>query len=241
MNVVYIGAGARTAEIALLAMRLRWPDAAPLVATAAGEGLELVERELPALALLCPDFRDMSVSAAIQGLRQITNAPLLVLGYRGDDMEVVAALESGADDYIRIPCDLTELMVRIWALLRRAGTRPSRQGEEPLSSGPLLINPATYEVALRGQPVILTSREFRLLHLLIKNRGAVVARSVLEQTLLREPVDNHGLVKKYVQRLRQKLGDNAREPRWIASVHGVGYRFVGPASAQVEDGVASIS
>jgi DNA-binding response OmpR family regulator len=113
LKVVYIGADARTAEIALLAMRLRWPEVTPLVAATAGEGLELVEQESPDLVLLCPDFRDLTMSVTIQELRRSTNAPLLVLGYRGDDMEVVASLESGADDYVRIPCGLTELVVRI--------------------------------------------------------------------------------------------------------------------------------
>jgi DNA-binding response OmpR family regulator len=240
LKAVYIGADARTAEIALLAMRLRWPEVTPLVAATAGEGLELVEQESPDLVLLCPDFRDLTMSVTIQELRRSTNAPLLVLGYRGDDMEVVASLESGADDYVRIPCDLTELVVRIWALPRRAGAPASRQREGPLSSGPLLVNPATYEVFLRGQPVMLTSTEFRLLHLLVKNRGAMVAHQALEQNVLRGSVDNHGLIKKYVQRLRRKLGDNAREPRWIASVHGVGYRFVGPASTHAEESITSI-
>jgi DNA-binding response OmpR family regulator len=239
LNVVYIGADARTAEIALLATHLRWPEVTPLVAATAGEGLELVEQELPDLVLLCPDFTDLAMSTAIRELRYFTNAPLLLLGYRGDEMEVGTSLESGADDYVRMPCDLTELMVRVWVLLRRAGVPSPHRHEEPLSSGPLFINPATYEVFLGGQPVTLTSTEFRLLHLLIKNRGAVVTRHTLEQTLWREPVDGHGLIKKYVQRLRRKLGDDAREPTWISSVHGVGYRFIGPGSTHVEVGITS--
>jgi len=77
--------------------------------------------------------------------------------------------------------------------------------------------------------VVLTSTEFRLLHLLVKNRGTVVAHQTLERALWGGYMDSSKLVKKYVQRLRRKLGDHAREPVWIASVHGVGYRFIGPA------------
>ena len=95
------------------------------------------------------------------------------------------------------------------------------------------INPATYEVFLNDGRITLTSTEFRLLHLLLKNRGMVVARRVLEQSLWGDQVGSYGLVKKYVQRLRLKLGDNARNPIWIASIHGVGYRFIGPSSASV--------
>jgi DNA-binding response OmpR family regulator len=239
LNIVYIGAATRAAEIAMLAVHLRWPEATPLIATTAEEGLELAEQELPDLVLLRPDFTDLLMNTTIRELRRFTNVPLLVLGYRGDEMEVVTSLESGADDYVKIPCDLTELMVRIWALLRRAGTQPAHQRQEPLSSGPLFINPATYEVFLEGRQIRLTSMEFRLLHLLVKNRGAVVTRHILEQTLWREPVDSQGLVKKYVQRLRRKLGDDAREPMWIASVHRVGYRFIGPGSTPVEVGITS--
>jgi DNA-binding response OmpR family regulator len=237
MKAVYIGNEGRTAEVATLAVHLRWPDTTPMKAATAGEGLELVERETPDVVVLHPDFTDMSLGKAIQELRRFTSVPLLVLGRDGDDMEVVTSLELGADDYVRMPCDLTEIMVRIWALLRRIGVRPVRESEGPLSSGRLFINPATYEVFLGERRITLTSTEFRLLHLLVKNRGTVVAHQTLERALWGEHVDSSRLVKKYVQRLRRKLGDDAREPQWIASVHGVGYRFIGPPPGvpQVEE------
>jgi DNA-binding response OmpR family regulator len=152
-----------------------------------------------------------------------------VLGYQGDEMEVITALEAGADDYVRLPCDLTEIMTRVWALLRRADFRPTHQHESPLHSGRLLINPSTYEAFFNGERLALTSTEFRLLHLLARNRGMVVQHQTLERAIWGEQTNSAGLVKKYVQRLRRKLDDDARMPRWIASVHGVGYRFIGPA------------
>jgi DNA-binding response OmpR family regulator len=227
MKAVYIGVDTRTAEVATLAVHLRWPDVTPLFAATASEGLELVERELPDVVLLHPDFNDLTLGRTIQELRRFTNVPLLVLGHRGDEMEVVTSLELGADDYVRLPCDLTEIMVRIWALLRRVGIRPTHESEGPLSSGRLFINPATYEVFLGEQRVTLTSTEFRLLHLLVKNWGMVVAHQMLERALWGEHVDSSRLVKKYVQRLRRKLGDDARGPVWIASVHGVGTGSLG--------------
>ncbi len=228
MKAVYIGVDVRTSEIATLAVHLRWPDVTLQIATSAGEGMELIERELPDVVLLHPDFTDMTLGKAIQEIRRFSNVPMLVLGREGDEMEVVTSLESGADDYVRLPCDLTEIMVRIWALLRRMGIRPSHESEGPIVSGRLFINPATYEVFLADQRVTLTSTEFRLLHLLVKNRGTVVAHQTLERALWGEHVDSSRLVKKFVQRLRRKLADDAREPSWIASVHGVGYRFIGP-------------
>jgi len=119
------------------------------------------------------------------------------------------------DDYVRLPCDLSEIGVRIWALLRWVGIRPPNENESPLSSGRLFINPATYEVFLSDQRITLTFTEFPLLHLLVKNRGTVVAHQTLVRVWWREHVDSSGLVKKYV-RLRRKLTDDAREPSWIA-------------------------
>jgi DNA-binding response OmpR family regulator len=220
--------------MAALSLRLRWPDAAFLVATTATQGLELVEQEWPNILLLQPDFPDMPHSRAIRDLRGFSNIPLLVLAHRGDEMEAISSLELGADDYVRLPCDLTELTARIWALLRRAGHVVAQERESPLLSGRLLVNPATYEAYLGRERLALTTTEFRLLHLLVKNWGMVVARQSLERSLWGEQVDSYGLVKKYIQRLRHKLGDDAREPYWVSSVHGVGYRFIGPTPKSLE-------
>ncbi len=228
MKVVFIGADAKVAQLVGLSISLRWPDAASLVATTTSDGLELVEQASPDVVLLQADLPDMSLSKALQQLRGFSNVPLLVLGQQGSEAEVVTALEMGADDYVRLPCELTEMMARIWALLRRVAGKTYHEGERPVRSGELFINPATYEVFLGSLQVMLTSTEFRVLYLLVKNRGSVVSHQTLERTLWGEEADSSGLVKQYVQRLRQKLGDTAQNPSWIASVHGVGYRFMGP-------------
>ncbi len=181
------------------------------------------------MVLLHPTFSDMSLAEAVQELRRFSNVPLLVLGHQGSETEIVTALQLGADDYVRLPCDMTEMMARVWALLRRTGAIARQEEERPLRSGDLLVNPITYEVFLGDRRLVLTSTEFRLLHLLLKNRGIVVSHDTLGRTLWGEEVDSSGLVKKYVQRVRQKLGDTAREPSWIVSIHGMGYRFVGPS------------
>ncbi len=235
MKVVVIGASPRIVEIANVSVRLRWPDASLLSCSTARKGLDLVEQEWPNMVIAHPDFNDSTLSTLIQELRGFSNVPLLVLGSEGDEMEAVTSLELGADDYVRLPCDLTELTTRIWALMRRAGTTASYETENPLTSGHLMVNPATYEAFLSGRRLTLTTTEFRMLFLLIKNWGIVVSRQTLERTLWGERVDSYGLVKKYVQRLRQKLGDDAREPFWIANVHGVGYRFIGPTPKTQEN------
>jgi DNA-binding response OmpR family regulator len=140
---------------------------------------------------------------------------------------VATALDLGADDYLRVPCNLADLSVRVWALVRRAGDPGAIKGG-PWEIGPLIIYPDNYKVAMRGRRIALTSTEFRLLQLLVKNRGHTLPHCTIEQTIWQHRADSNRLVKKYVQRLRRKLGDSARYPEWIASVHGVGYRFIGP-------------
>lgn len=230
MKAVFVGGDPKTAQMAEQGLRLRWPDLILARATTAQEGLRLAKQESPDVVLMHPSFTDISLSQAIQGLRRFSNLPLIVMSQRGDVLEVVSALEQGADDYLRLPCDLTEVMSRIWALLRRVGAgRLPQEGQAPLRSGSLLINPATYEVFLEERRVVLTSTEFHLLHLLVKNWGMVVSHQVLERELWGNHwVEGDGLGKKYIQRLRQKLGDAARDPKWIISVRGVGYRFIGP-------------
>ena len=152
MKAAFIGANPQIADLATLAVHLRWPDVTPMVATTAVEGLAMMQRESPDVVLLHPDFTDMTLGDTIRELRRLTDLPLLVLEHQGDEMEVVAALGLGADDYVRLPCNLTEIMMRIWALLRRFGLR-SPGSEGALSNGRLPINPSTYEVYLGDQRV----------------------------------------------------------------------------------------
>lgn len=228
VKMVFIGVDPRVAEIATLATHIRWPDVTPLIATTAAEGLELLEQEAPDVALIHPDFTDMSLHKLIQELRDFSNVPILVLGHQGDEMELITSLSLGADDYVRLPCSLIELMGRMGAILRRRCLSPVHESTELISSGQLSINPASYEVFLGDQRLALSPAEFRLLHLLVRNRGTVVPHSTLERTLRVEHADNSQLVRTSIQRMRQKLGDNSRNPYWIATVHSIGYRFIGP-------------
>jgi two-component system, OmpR family, KDP operon response regulator KdpE len=231
MKAVYIGNGRQIADVVNLALRLRWPETMLLIATTAREGLEMVEWESPDVVLLQPDFADLTLGEAIQGIRRFTDVVLLVLGQDEDGMEAVTSLEMGADAYVRRPCDVTEIMMRVQVLLRRIGSQILPESEGLMRCGDLCINPAAYEVFLGERRVTLTSTEVRLLHVLIKNRGTVVSCEKLERALWGDQEDNGRLVKKYVQRLRRKLGDDSRDPLWVAGVPRVGYRFIGPPPA----------
>ena len=218
---------------ATAAVRYRWPDAALFYAVNVQKSLELIEKEWPNLLVLHTDVQDSNPSQLIQSIRTFSNVPLLVLG-KGEEMEAITSLESGADDYVRLPCDLTELTIRLWALIRRADSADSFESETPLTSGELMIDPSSYKAFLAGESLTLTSTEFKMLFLLVKNSGILVSRQTIEGNIWSERGDSHGLVKKYVQRLRLKLRDDARQPSWIMNVHGAGYRFIGPSPRALE-------
>ncbi len=229
MKVLFFCQDGDIVEQLVLALRLRWPDLKPLIATQGSVGLEVIEKEEPEIVLLCEDLPDMSLWSAIKEIRRFSDIPIIVAKESSDnEMEVVKALEAGADDYIRMPCNLMEVMARVAALVRRVGLTKQRSDESPIRCGELLINPATYEVYLGPERLVLTPTEFRLLYLLAKNRHVTLSQTFIQRVIWADDIEAGEALKKYVQRLRRKLGDDARNPIWIKTVHGVGYRFSAP-------------
>jgi DNA-binding response OmpR family regulator len=232
---LFIGRDKHVAEVAALSVRMCWQDASWVTADSATGGLKAMERELPDLVFIYPDFEDSSLLETIKNLRLLSNVPLIVFARQDNGTEATASLDMGADDYIRAPWKLSELIARVFAVMRRAKANQTLEENNPsLKSGSLIVCPAINRVLLDNRRIGLNSTEFRLLYLLVKNRSAVVSHQTLNQTLWGEQVSRSGLEKKYIQRLRGKLGDDAREPRWIASIHGVGYRFIGPEPTEVK-------
>ena len=236
MKGLFIGFETAMAEQVQLAVRFRWPDATVSVANNPDVGLELVEREAPDVVILQSNTKGKPSSQVIRDLRSFSDVPLIVLGSSdgGDEMDDVKALDAGADDFIRDGDGLLALAARLVALMRRVWRLSISSDDRPISNGSLLLDPATYEVFIGTNRISLTSTEFRLLHLLLKRTGTVAGHRLLEMSLWGDRVDSSALVKKYVHRLRQKLAHQAPDGhRWIVSVHGVGYRFVGAPNAGV--------
>lgn len=156
----------------------------------------------------------------LRDLRQSgSDLPVVILTALDAVAERIAGLDAGADDYLVKPFDLDELAARIRAVLRR------RQGRAMplLVHGALQLNPATHEISWHGEPVTLSSREFRLLEALLERPGAVLSRARLEERLYGwgEEVESNA-VEVYVHNLRKKLGAEV-----IRTVRGVGYLLGG--------------
>ena len=185
--------------------------------------------------IICENLPNLGMWAAIREIRRFSDTPIIVATEEEGDseMQVVKALELGADDYIRMPCNLNVVMARVVALLRRVGLTKQTSEDSTIHCGDLVIDPANYEVFLRSDRLALTPTEFRLLCLMAKNRHMIISHDFIKRVIWGEDIQVRDTLKKYIQRLRRKLGDDARNPRWIKTVHGVGYRFHVPAAEPV--------
>ena len=235
MRAVFFCQDGGGVEQMVLALRLRWPDLTPLIVSQGTVGLQLIEREKPDFVMICEDLPNLGICAAIREIRRVSDIPIIVATEEEDDseMQVVKALELGADDYITMPCNLMVVIARVVALLRRVGLTKRTSEDGTIHCGDLVIDPANYEVFLRSDRLALTPTEFRLLCLMAKNRHVIISRDFIQRVIWGRDVQVGDTLKKYIQRLRRKLGDDARNPRWIKTVHGVGYRFHVPAAEPV--------
>jgi len=161
----------------------------------------------------------------LRDLREWSRVPVLVLTVRADEAEKVAALDAGADDYVTKPFGVQELLARLRVLLRARNAT----GDAPaiFDDGHLRIDIARRVVTLDGEALVLSRKEFALLALLVRHAGQVVTQPQLLRELWgpTHQQDTH-YVRILVAKLRQKLGDDAAAPKWIATEPGVGLRFL---------------
>jgi DNA-binding response OmpR family regulator len=228
MKVVFLSRDEETIENFTLALRLRWPDLQPLIAHSGDLGVDVIEEEEPDLVLVSNDMPDMSLNTAIQEIRRFSDIPLIAVTKREcntDPMSLVKALDLGADDFIIMPSNLMEVMARVVALIRRAGLSRDRVESGPIHCGDLVVIPDTFEAYMGSDLVQLTPTEFKLLLCLVKNRGVILTREAIKKVVGLNDFYSSDTLKKYVQRLRQKLGDDSKNPKWIKTVYGIGYRF----------------
>jgi len=206
---------------------------------AALERFRAIAPDLVVLDIMLPGMSGAEVCAAI---RAESPTPILMLTARESDLDKVTLLEAGADDYVVKPFSPPELVARVRAVLRRtapAAAGVATTGVEPapgvsaaaepakteIRLGGLMMDPATREVTVDGEPITLTAREFDLLMALVRRPGIVLSREqLLEEAVgIAEYIDARG-VDVHVRHLREKLGDDASDPRFIETVRGVGYR-----------------
>jgi two-component system alkaline phosphatase synthesis response regulator PhoP len=164
---------------------------------------------------VCRDLRQRGVST-----------PILMLTARGQTIDKVEGLKTGADDYLTKPFEMAELLARVEALLRRAPAFGAV--DDVYQFGAIRLDLRRTEVTRHGKPVTLAAKEFQLLRYLAEHRGTTVSReTLLSQVWGYGGVTSSRTVDVHIAWLRQKLEEDARQPKWILTVHGLGYRLAG--------------
>jgi DNA-binding response OmpR family regulator len=203
-------------------------------AETAATGLAELRRRRPDLLILdimLPDRDGLSVCRTI---RTESDVPILMLTARGEVADRVVGLEMGADDYLPKPFEPRELVARIETILRRAAAVPPSASQasqapqaEAIECGPLRLDPATRTVHLGDRRLDLTTTEHDLLRGLMESRGRVLSREQILAWLHGPDAESFDRsIDMLISRLRHKLGDDPRSPRFIKTIWRVGYQFV---------------
>ncbi len=215
--------------VSLLDFNLRQAGFETLLAANGEQALGLTRRRVPDLVvldLMLPDLSGTEVCRYLKGDPRTRHVPILMLTAKGEEMDRVVGFEVGADDYVTKPFSVRELVLRVKALLRRAGPRSGPE-RPPETVGQIRIDVEAHRCFIAGEEVELTPLEFRLLTTLMSRLGRVQSRDQLlsdvwemSSEIETRTVDTH------VKRLREKLGP-ARD--LLETVRGVGYRLIDPA------------
>lgn len=189
------------------------------------DGLHALKVDPPDIMILDVMLPDMDGFAVCRKVRESSRVPIIMLTARGNVMDRIVGLELGADDYLSKPFEPRELMARMQAVLRRGASAVT---EDRVRVGPLEVNWTTCAARLNGQLLPLTSAEFALLGLFVRNRGRVLSRDrIIEETRGIDWEAYDRSIDVLVSRLRQKLGDDPRQPTFIRTVRGIGYSLIG--------------
>ena len=198
--------------------------------------ISAIALEMPLLVVLDVMLPEVDGIAVLKAIRRTDRTPVIILSARGLVDDRIAGLAAGADDYLPKPFSPAELVLRVQRILERGDGRAGGGGgtdREPIRHGDLVLDRDRHEVRVGDRLVALTAVEFRLLATLLEADGRVLTRDQLldavygqdESEILDRTVDVH------IGRLRDKLGDDAEAPRYVATVRGVGYRAA-PVSAE---------
>ncbi|GAA0400159.1 response regulator transcription factor [Paenibacillus motobuensis] len=194
------------------------------------EALDILERHPVDLIVLDVMMPRMDGIEACMKIRENRNMPIIMLSAKGQDMDKIAGLSIGADDYVTKPFNPLELMARIKSQLRRyhqfSGPNQPQMDENEIEIDELIINISTHQVTVEGQEVQLTPREFAILKLLAVNQGIVLSMEKIYQEVWNEPfMESKNTVMVHIRRIREKIEKDTQNPKFIKTVWGIGYKM----------------
>lgn len=207
------------------------------------QALSILQSQTPDLIVLdimLPGVDGFSITRRLRHpadaspLRTEGEIPIILLTARGNEVDRIAGLELGADDYVTKPFSPRELVARVKTVLRRSAA-PAVASESPLRSGELRLDPRSRSVEVAGRAISLTAKEFDLLYFLIRHPQQVFKRvQLLDKVWGYEFYGDESTVTVHVRRLREKLEAQPSKPEYIQTVWGVGYKFGAAASPETE-------
>ncbi|EJT5940122.1 TPA: response regulator transcription factor [Clostridium perfringens] len=182
-----------------------------------------IKFDLILLDLMLPEIDGLEVCKEIRRNEETSDIPVMMITAKGEEFDKVLGLELGADDYITKPFSIRELMARVKALLRRSNVKKE---ENIIKFGDVVVNFKTREVIKGTQNVELTLKEFELLKLLIKNKGNILTRELLLDKIWGyEYIGETRTVDVHIRHLRKKIESDDKNPQYIQTIRGVGYKF----------------
>lgn len=197
------------------------------------EALDFALKESLSLVILDLMLPDMSGEEVCQELREIGEFPIIMLTAKSSEEERVAGFALGADDYVVKPFSPRELVARVKAVLKRVQKQnisiPSLMS---FNKGLLIIDTRSYETKKKGHPVTLTPTEFKILTVLAGSPGRVFTRGELVENSLGYQFEGYERsIDAHIKNIRQKIEDDPRNPLFVSTVYGVGYKFTGSLDA----------
>ena len=193
------------------------------------EALDILTNEEIHLILMDIMMPKLDGIKATIKIRQEKNIPIILVSAKGEDTDKILGLNIGADDYITKPFNLLELIARVKSNLRRYmnfGNFNNETREDVLRSGGLELNTSTKEVKVDGNQVKVTPIEYRILELLLRNKGRVISiDEIYEKVWKEESFNVENTVAVHIRRIREKIEINPKEPRYLKVVWGIGYKI----------------
>jgi phosphate regulon transcriptional regulator PhoB len=215
--------------VELVAYNLEGEGFSVLKAPDGRKAWEMVRKEKPDLVILdlmMPELPGMEVCRMIRSHAETAAIPIIMLTAKSEPLDKILGLEIGADDYLTKPFHVRELVARVRAVLRRSERRPDGDLPESFDFSGLHVDFKSCRVTLNGQPVELSSREFRLLQFFIGHPGRVYSREqLLDRVWGDEAFVEPRTVDVHISRLRRAIEADKESPRYILTVRGIGYKF----------------
>ncbi|PJI07789.1 MULTISPECIES: response regulator transcription factor [Clostridium] len=193
------------------------------------EALNILKDKEVQLVILDVMMPKMDGIETCMQIRKDNNMPIIMLSAKGEDMDKILGLTTGADDYISKPFNPLELIARVKSQIRRytkLNNSYDADGSNVIDIGELTINADTHEVKVEDKVIKLTKREFDILELLARNKGMVFSTEKIYESVWKEQFcDSHNTVMVHIRKIREKIERNPRKPEYIKTVWGVGYKI----------------